>query len=65
MCLESLFECGSGFCGASVKGETVLNCGASEGEGPLSESLSVCGEHTESETVRGRANVMRGFVFAR
>ena len=29
------------------------NCRANEGEGPLSESLSVCGQHTESETVSG------------
>ena len=24
--LESLFECGSGFYGANIKGKTVLNC---------------------------------------
>ena len=27
--------------GANVKGETVPDCGASEGEGPFSESLTV------------------------
>ena len=42
MDFKSLSECRSGLYGANVKCETVPDCGASEGEGSLSKSLSEC-----------------------
>ena len=52
MCFKSLSEWRSRIYGANVKRETVPDCGASEGVGTFSESLSVCGWHTKHEAVR-------------
>ena len=38
----------SGLCEAKVKGKTVPDFGASEGDGPLSERPSVCRRHTKN-----------------
>lgn len=51
MCFKSLSEYRGRICGPNVKGETVLDFGASEGEGFFSESLSVCSWHAECEAV--------------
>ena len=59
---KSLSEWKSEINGANVKGEAVQDCGASEGEGPFSESLSACGWHTKSEAVRRWAKLTRGCV---
>ena len=63
MYFNSLSELRSLIYGANVKGETVPDCGASEGEGPFSESLSVCSWHTKREAVRRWAKLTRGCVF--
>ena len=59
---KSLSEWKSEINGANVKGEAVQDCGASEGEGPFSESLSACGWHTKSEAVRRWAKLTRTCV---
>lgn len=45
---ESLSESRTGLCRVNVKGETVPDCGASEGVGPFSKSLSLGSQHTSS-----------------
>ena len=47
MCFKNLSEWRSRILWANDKGITVPDCGASEGEGPFSESLSVCSWHTQ------------------
>ena len=58
MCFKSLTECRSRIYGANGKGETVPDCGPIEGEGPFSESLSVCSWHTKREAVRRWVKLM-------
>lgn len=61
-CFQSLSECASGLCGADVKSGVVPDWRADEGEEPnLSESLSVCRQHAESEPIRTRAKLTSGF----
>ena len=52
MCFKGLSKWRNRIHGANVKGETVPDYGASEGEGPFSEGLSVCSWHTKHEAVR-------------
>ena len=49
--------------GADVKGETVPDCGPSEGEGPFPESLSVCNWRTKREAVRRWSKLTRGCIY--
>ena len=47
----------------NVEQKTVPDCGASKGEEPFSESLSVCRWYTKCEAVRRQAKLMRGCLF--
>ena len=60
---KSLSECRSKICGANVKGETVADCGVSEGERPFSESFSVGSWRAKCEALIRGAKLMRGCVF--
>ena len=51
-CFQSLSETQSGLNGVTITGKTVPGCMARKGEGPFSQSLSDCGPHAKTETVR-------------